>query len=115
MGAVCEAAVSAEPLMLDYSELVHSGYHSPDKNLALAAKTSISWEFTATAKIIVLTEGTTDAAFLQQSLRSLFPYLEPLYSFLDFAQSNMEGGAANLVRVVKRSEERRVGKEGRSR
>ena len=99
--AVLEATGSAEPLILDYSELVHSGYHSPDKNLALAAKTSISWEFTATAKIIVLTEGTTDAAFLQQSLRSLFPYLEPLYSFLDFAQSNMEGGAANLVRVVK--------------
>ncbi|MBI4663223.1 MAG: hypothetical protein HY735_30825 [Verrucomicrobia bacterium] len=99
--AALEAIGLAEPLVLDYSELVHSGYHTPDEALALSAKTTISWEFTATAKIIVLTEGTTDAAFLQQALRGLFPFLEPLYSFLDFAESNMEGGAANLVRVVK--------------
>ena len=99
--AVLDATNSAEPVILDYSELVHSGYHAPDEALALASRTSISLEFTATAKIVVLTEGTTDASFLQQSLRALFPCLEPLYSFVNFAQSNMEGGAANLVRVVK--------------
>ncbi len=99
--AVLEVTGSGEPVILDYSELAHNGYYPPDKALAASAKQSISLEFAATARIVVLTEGTTDAVFLKQALRILYPYLEPLYSFIDFAQSNMEGGAANLVRIVK--------------
>lgn len=101
MRAVLEVTGSTEPVILDYSELVHNGYCPPDKGLAVSAKKSVSSEFAATARIVVLTEGTTDATFLKQTLKILYPHLEPLYSFLDFAQLNMEGGAANLVRIVK--------------
>ncbi len=99
--AVLEVTNSKHPVILDYSDLVNNGYHSPDEPLVIFAKTSIASEFTATAKIIVLTEGSTDATFLQQSLRILYPHLEPLFSFANFAESNMEGGAANLVRIIK--------------
>lgn len=99
--AVLEVTGSTLSVILDFSDLVHNGYLSPDEPLAASAKKSISLEFAATARIVVLTEGTTDAAFLKQALKSLYPHLESLYSFIDFAQSNMEGGAANLVRIVK--------------
>jgi hypothetical protein len=99
--AVLEVTGTTDPVVLDCSELVNNGYYASDKPLASMAKISITDEFTATAKIVVLTEGSSDSEFLQHSLAILYPHLVPLYSFIDFLQPNMEGGAASLVRVIK--------------
>ena len=52
------------------------------------------------APVIVLTEGSTDAEFLSQSLRILYPHLLDLIKFLDYGVSP-ESNASTLARIVK--------------
>lgn len=99
--AVLEYSDERFPVVLDYSELVAGGYYQGNEDLANRARVSIQREFVSTAKTIVLTEGSTDAEFLAKSLEVLFPHLVSLYSFIDFAGPNMEGGVGNLVKIVK--------------
>lgn len=95
--------VFPEPVsvVLDYTELVSAGYYEGDESLASDAKLGVSKEFIANSKIVVLTEGSTDATILSESLRILYPHLFPLFSFLDFHEPRLAGGASNLVHVLK--------------
>ena len=99
--AILHVTETKAPIIMDYSELATNGYYEPEYGLASNAKASIAKEFIASAKIVILTEGSTDSEFLKRSLAILYPHLAPFYSFVDFVQPNMEGGAANLVRILK--------------
>lgn len=101
MRAVLEVTEAKSPVVLDFTELVAGGYYEGDEKLSNLARSSIRQEFVATTRTVVLTEGTTDAEFLSKSLQVLYPHLVPLFAFVDFATPNMEGGAANLMRIVK--------------
>mgnify|MGYP001587389859 FL=1 len=52
-------------------------------------------------RIIVLTEGSSDAEIISESLRVMFPHLVPYFSFMDFAAARPTGGAGSLVQLVK--------------
>ncbi|MGE9310428.1 HEPN/Toprim-associated domain-containing protein [Niabella sp. CJ426] len=52
-------------------------------------------------KIIILTEGKTDAIFIKKSLQLLYPHLFPYYHFMDFEGYRVEGGASILVKTLK--------------
>jgi len=99
--AVVEAIDVSASVRMDYTELVHSGYYDGTESLAEDAKESVRHEFISSTRIMILTEGSSDAEFLKSSLMVLFPKIAPLYSFLDFSGPKMEGGAANLVRILK--------------
>lgn len=101
MRAVLEVTDAKSPVVLDFTDLVAGGYYEGDEELSNLARSSIRQEFVATTRTVVLTEGTTDAEFLSKSLQVLHPHLVPLFTFVDFATPNMEGGAANLMRIVK--------------
>jgi hypothetical protein len=58
-------------------------------------------EYDPSAKIVVLTEGKSDAWILQQSLELLHPELTQYYSFLQFEDMRVSGGAGNLANLVK--------------
>jgi hypothetical protein len=88
-------------VVLDYSELVSAGYYNGNEELAAQAKSGVSKEFVVNSKIVILTEGSSDAAFLRESLKILHPHLYPLFSFLDFHEPRLAGGASNLVHVLK--------------
>jgi len=88
-------------VVLDYTELVSAGYYDGTEQLTPSAKAGISREFVANSKIVILTEGSSDAAFLSDSLRVLHPHLFPLFSFLDFHEPRLAGGASNLVHALK--------------
>lgn len=52
-------------------------------------------------KIIILTEGKTDAEFIGSSLLMLYPHLFNYYHFIDFAEYKVESNASALVKLVK--------------
>jgi hypothetical protein len=52
-------------------------------------------------KIIVLTEGSSDAIILKSAIELLYPHLKDLYYFMDFHISNVAGSAGNLVNTIK--------------
>jgi len=98
---VLEAVEAPSSVVVDFTDLVCNGYYEGTEKLSDEAKASVRMEFVSTTRIIVLTEGSTDAEFLEKSLKVLYPELAPLYSFTDFSVPRMEGGAAKLVRILK--------------
>jgi len=52
-------------------------------------------------KIIILTEGKTDAKYIKKSLEVLFPHLKEKYHFIDFEATSLKGSASQLVHYVK--------------
>jgi len=99
--SVLEFTDDSTPVVLDYTELVHSGYYDGSEDLANRARASKQREFVSTARTIVLTEGRSDVEFLQKSLDLLYPHLSELFTFNDFAGTKHEGGVGGLVKTVK--------------
>jgi hypothetical protein len=100
MRALLEAFADSE-VRLDYSELVSSGYYDGSEELARDARYSIAQEFIWSSSIVILTEGSSDAKVLKESLSLLHPHLFPSFSFLDFGGTRLSGGASGLVQLLK--------------
>ena len=79
-----------EIIEYDLTEIIDGGWIKND------VYNSINYE-----KIIVLTEGRTDATFISKSLDLLHPELHPYYHFMDFEGFKVEGGASALVKTIK--------------
>ncbi len=75
------------PVVLDYSILV--GWVEPEAYQCEPPKT------------IILTEGSTDKWFLEESLKLLYPHLFDYYSFMDFEAFSMPGSTGHLLNLVK--------------
>lgn len=58
-------------------------------------------EYASSGKVIVLTEGRSDARILSESLSLLYPHLADYFSFMDFDGVRIGGGAGSLVNIVK--------------
>lgn len=99
--AVLEIFDSTDKVVLDITDLVDAGEYTGTEELSKIAIAEFSEQYVASSTIIVLTEGSTDKEVLSQTLSLLYPHLSEYYSFLEFGISDMEGGAANLVRIVK--------------
>lgn len=85
----------------DLTEVVNAGYYRIEDAIASNAIKALTGDYPANAKIIILTEGSSDAAILQETLSILYPHLRECYSFFDFDASRAAGGAPQLASVVK--------------
>lgn len=99
--AVLELFGADELLILDYTELVHSGYYSEQDALRELAIKELSGVFAANQKVVILTEGSTDTLILSKTLGVLYPHLRDFYSFVDFSAVRPAGGAGPLANTVK--------------
>lgn len=96
-----EACGVGVELVYDVSDLVWSQYFTQDDDLVAYALGLSVEDLQSTAKIIILTEGRSDAQILSTSLDLLHPHLADYYSFLDFDAMRLTGGAGNLANLVK--------------
>jgi hypothetical protein len=85
----------------DLTDVVNAGYYRVDEPIASNALKALIDDYPANAKIIILTEGSSDAAVLRETLSILYPHLAEFYSFFDFDASRAAGGAPQLASVVK--------------
>lgn len=85
----------------DVTDLIAGGYYEADDPICSAAQESLIKDYPINTKIIVLTEGSTDAAVVRASLDLLYPKLAGYYSFMDFGLSRAMGGAGALVQILK--------------
>jgi hypothetical protein len=90
-----------QEVVLDYTDLVHSGYYSKGDNLRKLTFEEFQEDYLVTEKIIILSEGSSDKIILKKTLEILYPHLREYYSFPDFHASNAAGGAPELVRLIK--------------
>lgn len=96
-----EAFEKSETLIYDVSDLVWSGYFDKDDDFIRYGIQTSEEEYSERSKIIVLTEGKTDAWILDESMKLLYPHLRNYYSFLDFESSGFGGAVGNLANAVK--------------
>jgi len=96
-----EACENGQKLIYDMTDLVWSEYFDYDEDFVDYGIGISASEYSSKSKIIVLTEGKTDAWILDESLSLLFPHLKDYFSFLDFENTGFGGGVGNLVNVVK--------------
>jgi hypothetical protein len=96
-----EVCPHSQSLLYDLTDLVLSGYVSPEDDLIEQSIDISSEDYQANSKIIVLTEGKTDAEILKESLVVLYPHLADYYSFMEFDLVKVGGGAGNLANIVK--------------
>jgi hypothetical protein len=85
----------------DITDVVEAGCYAPDEAVWDTAMDELLGDYPTNAKIIVLTEGSSDRELLARSLALLYPHLAAYYTFMDFGESNAAGGAAALVATIK--------------
>lgn len=96
-----EAANQSQNLIYDITDLVWGGYFDAEDNFVDYGLNLSAEEYSSKAKVVVLTEGSTDAWVLRQSLALLYPHLTDYFSFLDFESTGFGGGVGNLANAVK--------------
>jgi len=98
----CEVAPPNTNVVQDLTDIVYSGgYYKEDEAVCEKETRALISAYPENSPIIVLTEGSTDAKFLQEALALLYPHLSAYYSFFDFHASRSPGGAGQLVSLVK--------------
>jgi hypothetical protein len=85
---------------LDLSHLVNAGHYELNQTVCKDVIELAKQEYPLYEKIVILTEGSSDRRILESSLKILFPHLYDYYSFMNFEDSNAEGGASTLVKTI---------------
>lgn len=96
-----EACGCDDDFVYDLTDLVLSGDFSTDEDLVAYSMALTANEYSSSGKVIVLTEGRSDARILSESLALLYPHLADYFSFMDFDGVRIGGGAGSLVNIVK--------------
>lgn len=86
---------------LDLTDLAMGGWLDWNEDLVLRASQRLQLETSASGKIIVLTEGSTDVLILRSVLCILRPDVHDYFTFLDFAGFSAPGGADRIVSLAK--------------
>ncbi len=71
------------------------------RNFCSRAQDELLGSYPSNERIVVLTEGSTDARFIRRSLEVLYPHLVDYYTFMDFMGTKAQGGAPALVLTLK--------------
>lgn len=100
LAAVMQACGPDDEVTLDVSELVAGGWLYPDFDPQQSAIDHFSYSLAHGSPPVVITEGSTDAQFLQAAIRVRCPHLQPFIKFLDFT-GGAEGSASAGVRTLK--------------
>lgn len=98
---VAEACPNDSELILDLTEVTYAGYYELDEPVCERSRSALLENYPANAKVIILTEGSSDSFLLQRAMKLLYPSLFDYYSFMDFGSSNVDGGASSLVKTIK--------------
>ena len=84
----------------DFTDLVSDGTYKKDDNICEMSLNELKGKYSINSKIIVLTEGISDAEILEPFLKLRYPHLSDYFSFLNF-DYNMPGGVGSLINTVK--------------
>lgn len=90
-----------DPVVLDCSDLVNQNKLDEDFPVVTNGWSQLRLGLAHNEPVVLLTEGSTDAALLSQSLSLLFGEFRDRFQFLDFSAINLKGGASSLVDQLK--------------
>ena len=95
-----DKAQETEEVVYDLTPLIVRDSFDADGAVA-DAEYVMQTDFLLEHRVIVLTEGKSDMEFLERSLKVLYPHLVDYFHFFDFTRESTEGGASQLVKLVR--------------
>lgn len=95
-----EAATADEEVRLDLHDLYNAGYFNGVENITQLAADELAVSVSSGGPIVIVTEGVTDARFLQRALELVVPHVSHMFRFFD-KEAGAEMGAAQVVRTLR--------------
>ena len=90
-----------EILTYDLTTLVVENSAGEIDGLESETEYMMDQDFLLSLRVIVLTEGDTDRAILERSLKLLYPHLADYFHFFDFTGEGAPGGVGHLANLVR--------------
>ncbi|HYR88452.1 MAG TPA: HEPN/Toprim-associated domain-containing protein [Terriglobia bacterium] len=90
-----------DSLVYDLTDLISGGDFDDDDSLTEYADGVLTADFASTRRVVVLTEGSTDKWVLEEAITLLSPSIRDYFSFMDFDNARIAGGAGALASTVK--------------
>jgi hypothetical protein len=94
-------AQATTSVTLELSNLVVGGWMEPTEHPHATAQRRLQIETSVSGAVIVVTEGSSDARFLQRALDLARPAVADQFAFLDFEGTSAAGGTDRVVALVK--------------
>lgn len=88
---ILECCESSADVTLDFTDLVRSGWVKADTEIRDISIKNTSRDHEIFSKILVLTEGESDAKILEIALDKLYPHLSDYYLFMPFHLKEISG------------------------
>lgn len=85
----------------DLTDLVEGGSFETTDDLNLHADYLVTADFATTQRVVVLTEGPSDKRILESALLLRRRHLADYFSFIDFDELRVPGGAASVISFAK--------------
>lgn len=92
---------SGEKVIQDLTEVKNSGYYNSTDNVVEECEKELYGSLKVAEQIYIFTEGSSDKDILETSLKLLYPHLYEYFSFVDYQESKLDGGAPMLTKIVK--------------
>lgn len=96
-----EAYPEATTFTYDVTDLLLEGYLDLDEDPIERVIDETTNQYHTLGRIVVLTEGRSDAWILQEAMAVLYPHLTGYFSFMEFEEFRVGGGAGQLANLVK--------------
>jgi len=101
MRAALAALEDASEVVLDITDLIHSGEYGADDQICAQARVGWAETHPVYGPIVVLTEGRSDSRILSGAFEKLAPHLADLFGFLDFDGLRIEGNTGALAKTIR--------------
>ena len=100
---VLEVLPENENVIYNVTDLILHEYFDIEEDLVKYASNISSQDYCNyyNSKCIILTEGKSDTLILSESLKLLYPHLSDYFTFMDFDDAKVGGGAGSLATMVK--------------
>jgi hypothetical protein len=99
--AMVDMSEDADSVTFDFGTAVWNQNVDPETQFTFQAISTLREDAQAVEKIIILTEGKSDARILGRSLERIYPHLSHMFSFFDHALFKSAGGAGELERLAR--------------
>ena len=99
--ALLDASPQVTTVKLELSGLASGGYIFHDAAVCASRRKEELSRLQPLAPTVILAEGVTDIRILEQSLKALFPERREYFSFFDYEELRVDGGASYLVKFLK--------------
>jgi len=96
-----EACRDDASMIYDVTDLILSEYLDVRDDPIAQSFEASALDYNSLGRIIILTEGRSDAWILKESITLLFPHLQDYFSFMEFEEFRVGGGAGELAKLVR--------------